>query len=59
MNAEGLVQIAGFAIAAADSASTNEPYLVDSVGHVLMVSLTPLIQTTLPPHILWGFPTSS
>lgn len=31
MNAEGLVQIAGFAIAAADSVSTYEPYLVESV----------------------------
>jgi hypothetical protein len=36
--------------------SSYEPCLVDSVGHVLQVSSTPLAPTVLPPSLLYGFP---
>jgi hypothetical protein len=42
---------AGLVIAA--SVSVNEPYLVDSVGRVLLVLSILLAPTTLSPPLLW------
>lgn len=36
--------------------SSVTPYLVNSVGHILMVSLTPLAPTILSPPLFVGFP---
>ena len=36
-----------------------EPCLVDYVGHILMMSLTPLAPLILPPALLWGSPGST
>jgi hypothetical protein len=41
-------------IAISISVSTYEPCLVDSLGHILLVSLTPLAPTVLP--LSQGFP---
>lgn len=52
---EDLMQAnAGFIIATAVSVSPCEPCLVDSVGHVLLVSLIPLTPTILPSPLPKG-----
>lgn len=55
--AEGLAQThKGPVIVTSVSVSLYEFYLVDSVGHILMVSLTPVAPTILPPPLLCGSP---
>jgi hypothetical protein len=49
MHAETLV---GFEIVASVSVSPYEPCFVDSVSHGLLVFLTSLTPTILPPHLL-------
>ena len=50
--AEDLAQsYAGSVITASDSVSPYTLYLVDSMGHVLLLSLILLVPTILPPHL--------
>lgn len=58
--AENLAQThMGSLIVASVSVRLHEASIFDSVGCVLMMSLTTLVPTTLLPHLLQGFPGSA